>query len=166
MIFIFPNFPKGIDNGQTVRMAVGSREILITFRVSVVPAQPLFTVEISVVIFAVWLRLHCAGAGKPSFPAERNRHSLGCVHLRGSSRPGGLSHSTGSQRDPHLYSKRPFGQQVSVSSQDFISHEHYSVFSHSAFHPHSSMYCLHDVWGSQIFRQFWLYIAAEVLDVF
>lgn len=27
-------FPKGIDNGQTVRMAVGIKEILITFRVS------------------------------------------------------------------------------------------------------------------------------------
>lgn len=34
MIEGFGFFPKGIENGQTVRMAVGSREVLITFRVS------------------------------------------------------------------------------------------------------------------------------------
>lgn len=51
--FYFWHFPKGIENGQTVRMAVGSREILITFRVSHDPAEPPLTVEISAVTFAL-----------------------------------------------------------------------------------------------------------------
>lgn len=44
--FYFWIFPKGIENGQTVRMAVGSREILITFRVSLFVPNAALVIEI------------------------------------------------------------------------------------------------------------------------
>lgn len=137
--FYFWNFPIGIENGQTVRMAVGSREILITFRVSLFVLNAALLIKLCcccIVIFPAWLHLNCSGSGKPSFPAGWNQHSLGCVHLNRSSRPGGLSHRTGALWDAHFYSQYQVVQQMSAPSlTSFPIHAKYwSLLTHGTFH--------------------------------